>query len=78
VRLEGLGQLKNSITSSGVEPATFRLSTTIQTVWGNAECRLLDIKTDVSKTELTQSKIHFFGIFLPFITILGAHGSVVG
>jgi hypothetical protein len=25
VRLEGLGQLKNSMTSSGIEPATFRL-----------------------------------------------------
>jgi hypothetical protein len=25
VRLEGLGQLKNPMTSSGIEPATFRL-----------------------------------------------------
>jgi hypothetical protein len=25
VRLEGLGKLKNAITSSGIEPATFRL-----------------------------------------------------
>jgi hypothetical protein len=25
VRLEGLGQLKNSMTSLGIEPATFRL-----------------------------------------------------
>jgi hypothetical protein len=25
VRLEGLGQLKNSMTSSGIKPATFRL-----------------------------------------------------
>jgi hypothetical protein len=25
VRLEGLGQLNNSMTSSGIEPATFRL-----------------------------------------------------
>jgi hypothetical protein len=25
VRLEGLGKLKNSMTSSGIEPATFRL-----------------------------------------------------
>jgi hypothetical protein len=25
VRLEGLGQIKNPITSSGIEPATFRL-----------------------------------------------------
>jgi hypothetical protein len=25
VRLEGLGQLKNPVTSSGIEPATFRL-----------------------------------------------------
>jgi hypothetical protein len=25
VRLEGLGQMKNSVTSSGIEPATFRL-----------------------------------------------------
>jgi hypothetical protein len=27
VRLEGLGQLKNAMTSSGIEPATFRLVT---------------------------------------------------
>jgi hypothetical protein len=27
VRLEGLGQLKNPVTSSGIEPATFRLVT---------------------------------------------------
>jgi hypothetical protein len=26
VRLEGLGQLQNPITSSGIEPATFRLA----------------------------------------------------
>jgi hypothetical protein len=26
VRLEGLGQLKNPMTSSGFEPATFRLA----------------------------------------------------
>jgi hypothetical protein len=26
VRLEGLGQLKNAVTSSGIEPATFRLT----------------------------------------------------
>jgi hypothetical protein len=26
VRLEGLGQLKNAMTSSGIEPETFRLS----------------------------------------------------
>jgi hypothetical protein len=25
VRLEALGQLKNAVTSSGIEPATFRL-----------------------------------------------------
>jgi hypothetical protein len=25
VRLEGLGQLKNPVTSSGIEPTTFRL-----------------------------------------------------
>jgi hypothetical protein len=25
VRLEGLGKLKNAMTSSGIEPATFRL-----------------------------------------------------
>jgi hypothetical protein len=25
VRLEGLGQLKNPMTSSGIEPATFRI-----------------------------------------------------
>jgi hypothetical protein len=26
VRLEGIGELKNPITTSGIEPATFRLS----------------------------------------------------
>jgi hypothetical protein len=30
VRLEGLGQLNNSVTSSGIEPATFRLVTVPQ------------------------------------------------
>jgi hypothetical protein len=29
--LEGLGQLKNSITSSGIEPATFQLASTNNT-----------------------------------------------
>jgi hypothetical protein len=32
VRLEGLGQLKNPMTSSGIEPATFRLVATLPIV----------------------------------------------
>jgi hypothetical protein len=32
-RLEGLGQLKNPMTSSGIEPATFRLVAWCPTVW---------------------------------------------
>jgi hypothetical protein len=34
-RLEGLGRLKNPVTSSGIEPATFRLVVKVKETEGN-------------------------------------------
>jgi hypothetical protein len=35
VRLEGLGQLKNPMTSSGIEPAAFRICSIVQMIYEN-------------------------------------------
>jgi hypothetical protein len=45
VQLEGLGQLKNPMTSSGIEPATFRLVALIKVIINMQSCKMFLVRS---------------------------------